>query len=64
MAAEARARGVEIHTNSAVARVLTRGGRAIGIALADRPDIKADRLLSHADAGCPAMEVWLTKLEQ
>src|SRR5206468_6037074 len=39
MAAEARARGVEIFTSAAVAHVLTREGRAWGIVLADGTEI-------------------------
>ena len=49
MAAEARARGVEIHTDCAVARVLTRSGRAIGIALDDGTEIAARRVVANVN---------------
>jgi phytoene dehydrogenase-like protein len=47
MAAEAGARGVAIFTDSPVARVLTRTGRATGIALADGTEIAARRVIAN-----------------
>lgn len=41
MAAEARARGVEITTEAAVARVITKHGRAVGVALESGEEITA-----------------------
>jgi phytoene dehydrogenase-like protein len=46
IAAEARARGVEIRTGAAVARVLVRGGRAVGVVLADGTEILARRVVA------------------
>jgi len=46
IAAEARARGVAIHTDAAVARVLVRGGRAVGVALADGREIMAKKVVA------------------
>jgi phytoene dehydrogenase-like protein len=50
LAAAARARGAEIRTGARVARVLLRGGRAEGVALADGTEIRARRVVSNADA--------------
>jgi phytoene dehydrogenase-like protein len=49
MAAEARARGVALYTDAPVARVLTRGGRATGIALADGTEIAARRVIANVN---------------
>ena len=49
MAAEARARGVEIHTGAAVARVHAHAGRATGIALADGTEIAARRVVANVN---------------
>lgn len=46
IAAEARARGVEISTGAAVERVLVRGGRAVGVSLADGREICARRVIA------------------
>ena len=46
IAAEARARGVEIRIDAAVARVLVRGGRAVGVALADGTEILARQVVA------------------
>ena len=46
IAAEARARGVQIRTGAAVARVLVRGGRAVGVALADGTEILARQVVA------------------
>ena len=46
IATEARARGVEISTDAAVERVLVRGGRAVGVALADGREIRARRVIA------------------
>jgi len=49
MAAEARARGVELLSEASVARVLTRSGRAVGVALADGRDIAAHRVVANVN---------------
>lgn len=46
IAAEARARGVEISTGAAVERVLVHGGRAVGVALADGREVRARRVIA------------------
>jgi phytoene dehydrogenase-like protein len=46
IAAEARARGVEIRTGTAVERVQVRGGRAVGVALADGSELCAPRIIA------------------
>jgi phytoene dehydrogenase-like protein len=46
IAAEAHSRGVEIRTDAAVARVLVRGGRVTGVALADGTEIAAGRVVA------------------
>jgi phytoene dehydrogenase-like protein len=50
IAAAARAAGAEIRTEAPVARIRTRGGRAIGVALDDGEEIDAGVVLSSADA--------------
>lgn len=47
MAAECRARGVELITGAAVARVLTRAGRATGVALEDGRQFEARCVVSN-----------------
>ena len=47
MAAEARARGVEISLDASVARVGVVGGRATGVVLADGSQISAKRVISN-----------------
>ncbi|MGD8378923.1 MAG: NAD(P)/FAD-dependent oxidoreductase [Gammaproteobacteria bacterium] len=47
MAAEARARGVDIHLNSPVERVLISDGRANGVALADGTELHARCVVSN-----------------
>lgn len=49
MARSAVAQGVEIRTDAAVARILTRNGAANGVLLADGERIAADAVLSNAD---------------
>lgn len=49
MAASARARGVEIRTGVEVDRIVVRGGRATGVALADGTVVEAGVVLSNAD---------------
>jgi len=49
MAREAVDRGVEIFTDEPVARVLTRHGRAVGIALADGTEIAAQRVVANVN---------------
>src|SRR6185437_15453751 len=50
IAAAARERGVEIRTNSAVARILVKNGTAQGVALADGTEFRASRVASGVDA--------------
>jgi phytoene dehydrogenase-like protein len=50
VAASARAAGAEIRTGAPVARVLLKGRRAVGVALADGTEIRAKRVASNADA--------------
>ncbi|HVQ76475.1 MAG TPA: NAD(P)/FAD-dependent oxidoreductase [Candidatus Binatia bacterium] len=50
LAAAARERGAEIRVNAAVARILTRDGRARGVALADGTEIPAASIVSGCDA--------------
>jgi phytoene dehydrogenase-like protein len=50
IAAAAQARGAEIRLSAPVARVLVRGGRAQGVALADGTEIRARHVASSADA--------------
>jgi phytoene dehydrogenase-like protein len=50
IASAARARGVEIRTESPVARILTRGDRATGLLLDSGEEIRARVVLSNADA--------------
>ncbi|HJV04854.1 MAG TPA: NAD(P)/FAD-dependent oxidoreductase [Actinomycetota bacterium] len=50
IASAARSRGVEIRCDAEVGRILTRNGRAIGVALRDGEEIRADVVLSNADA--------------
>jgi phytoene dehydrogenase-like protein len=49
MAAEARARGVEIFTAAPVLRVTTRGTQATGIALVDGTEVAARRVVANVD---------------
>jgi phytoene dehydrogenase-like protein len=49
MAREAQARGVAIFTDSPVARVTVRDGRATGIALTDGAEIAAARVVANVD---------------
>jgi phytoene dehydrogenase-like protein len=48
--AAARAQGAEIRTEAPVARILTRGGRAVGVVLSDGEEISADVVLSSLDS--------------
>jgi phytoene dehydrogenase-like protein len=50
LASAARGLGAEIRTGARVARVLLRGGRAEGVALADGTELRARRVVSNADA--------------
>lgn len=50
IAASARQQGVDIRTNAPVARVLTRGHTAYGVALADGTEFHARQIASNADA--------------
>lgn len=50
IASAARAAGVEIRVNSPVARILVKGGEAIGVALSNGDELFADRIVSNADA--------------
>ena len=47
MQKECLARGVEIETNAAVARVLVEGGKAIGVALEDGRELRAKSVVSN-----------------
>ena len=49
MARAAESLGAEIRVNSPVERILVRGGRAVGVELADGERIEADVVLSNAD---------------
>ena len=49
MAAEAMRLGVRIECSSAVARVDTRGGRAIGVTLEDGKTLEASRVIANVD---------------
>jgi phytoene dehydrogenase-like protein len=49
MAASARAKGVEIRTNAAVAKVTVRGGRAQGVVLESGEEIEAGMVASNLD---------------
>jgi len=49
MADAAREAGAEIRTGAEVERILTAGGRATGLALADGSELRATRVLSNAD---------------
>lgn len=50
IARAAKAAGAEIRTNSPVARIITRDGRAAGVALADGTELYANVIASNADA--------------
>jgi phytoene dehydrogenase-like protein len=50
LAAAARAHGAEIRTSARVARILVRGGAAVGVALEDGTELSARRIASNADA--------------
>ncbi|OWK35713.1 phytoene desaturase family protein [Fimbriiglobus ruber] len=50
IAAAAKQHGAEIKTNAAVAKILTRDGRAVGVALEDGTEFTAPRIASCADA--------------
>src|SRR5204862_181202 len=49
-AAAARRHGAEVRCNAAVARIVTRAGRAAGVALEDGTEIAARQVVSNADA--------------
>jgi phytoene dehydrogenase-like protein len=49
IANSARELGAEIRTNARVAHVITRNGRAVGVALEDGEEIYADRVVSSLD---------------
>lgn len=49
MAASARSVGVEIRTGARVAKILTKGGRATGVALANGDEVHARVVASNAD---------------
>jgi phytoene dehydrogenase-like protein len=50
IASAARSHGVEIRSEAEVARIITRGDRAIGVVLASGEEIHAGHVLSNADA--------------
>jgi phytoene dehydrogenase-like protein len=49
LAESARAAGAEIRTGAEVARILTKDGAAVGVALADGEEIRCDAVVSGAD---------------
>lgn len=49
IASAARAAGVEIRVNAPVARILIKGGEAVGVALQNGDEIFAERVISNAD---------------
>jgi phytoene dehydrogenase-like protein len=49
LAASAKKLGVEIRTNAVVARIYSRDGRVLGVALEDGAEIRAKTVLSNAD---------------
>ncbi len=49
MASAAREAGAEIRTGAEVARIITRDGRAVGVALADGEEIYARTVITNAD---------------
>ena len=49
IASAARAQGAEIRTEAPVARIVTRGGKAVGVVLDDGEEIAAATVLSSAD---------------
>jgi phytoene dehydrogenase-like protein len=49
LAAAARAHGCEVRTGAPVARILTEGGRAVGVTLASGEEIRARVVASNAD---------------
>src|SRR5712691_521079 len=50
LASAARAHGAEIRVSSPVAKILSRGGRVDGVALADGTELRAPLVVSNADA--------------
>jgi phytoene dehydrogenase-like protein len=50
IAASAKERGVEIHVNAPVARILIEQGRTVGVLLADGSELKAAAVVSCVDA--------------
>ena len=50
IASAAREAGAEIRTNAAVSRILSRGGQAEGVVLADGTELRAARVASGVDA--------------
>src|SRR6266700_1222744 len=57
LAAAARAAGAEIRLRSPVAKILTRGGRVTGVALADGTQFAAPRVASNVDAHVTFLEL-------
>ena len=57
MAAEARARGVEISTGAEVARVRVKGGRTTGVVLADGSEIEARTIASNVEPSLLYLEL-------
>ena len=49
MAATCRARGVELRTGAAVARVIVEGGRATGVALANGDEVRGRRVVANVN---------------
>jgi phytoene dehydrogenase-like protein len=57
IAGAARAAGAEIRCSAPVAKVIVRGGKAIGVALADGEEVYADRVISSLDPKMTFLEL-------
>jgi phytoene dehydrogenase-like protein len=57
LASAARAAGAEIRLRSPVAKILVRGGRVAGVALANGTELRARRVASNADAHVTFLEL-------
>lgn len=61
IASAAESHGAEIRTNAAVARILTKDGRAIGVVLPDGAEISAKAVASCADANVTFLKLMDSK---
>jgi phytoene dehydrogenase-like protein len=50
IASAAKEKGAEIKVNAPVARILTNGGRAVGVAMKDGTEYRAAKVVSSVDA--------------